>query len=123
MTKKCSEGLDLNFFMYWSTKKNFVKIGAPLVQKCSALPEYSQLWKFCKDDNFCADAADIYTMIFQITLLFTAVSNTWYALKHKCQQVQQDIEMQYYFSLLNYLRNQRDLRVIGLHEKCEMLEM
>ena len=42
MTKKCSEGLDLNFFMYWSTKKNFVKIGAPLVQKCSALPEYSQ---------------------------------------------------------------------------------
>ena len=24
------------------TKKIFVKIGAPLVQKCSALPEYSQ---------------------------------------------------------------------------------
>ena len=42
MTKKCSEGLDLNFFMYWSTQKIFVKIGAPLVQKCSALPEYSQ---------------------------------------------------------------------------------
>ena len=29
--------------MYWSTKKIFGKIGAPLVQKCSALPEYSQL--------------------------------------------------------------------------------
>ena len=41
MTKKCSEGLDLNFSMYWSTKKIFFKIGAPLVQKCSALPEYS----------------------------------------------------------------------------------
>ena len=41
MTKKCSEGLDLNFCMYWSTKKIFVKIGAPLVQKCLALPEYS----------------------------------------------------------------------------------
>ena len=43
MTKKYSEGLDLNFFMYWSIKKNFVKIGAPLVQKCSALPEYSHV--------------------------------------------------------------------------------
>ena len=43
MTKKCSEGLDLNFFMYWSTQKIFVKIGAPLVQKCTALPEYSHL--------------------------------------------------------------------------------
>ena len=46
MTKKCSEGLDLNFFMYWSTKKFFVKIGAPLVQKCSALPEYSHRLKY-----------------------------------------------------------------------------
>ena len=43
MTKKCSEGLDLIFFIYWSTKNFFVKIGALLVQKCLALPEYSQL--------------------------------------------------------------------------------
>ena len=42
MTKKCFEGLDLNFFMYWSTKKISSNFGAPLVQKCSALPEYSQ---------------------------------------------------------------------------------
>ena len=46
MTKKCSGGLDLNFFMYWSTKNFFVKIGAPLVQKCSALPEYSHRLKY-----------------------------------------------------------------------------
>ena len=37
ITKKCSGGLDLIFFMYWSTKKNFVKIGAPLAQKLSHL--------------------------------------------------------------------------------------
>ena len=41
MTKKCSEGLDLIFFHVLKHQKFFDKIEAPLVQKCSALPEYS----------------------------------------------------------------------------------
>ena len=46
MTKKGSEGLDIIFSMYGTPSRSFVKIWAPLPQKCSVLSEYSHKMNF-----------------------------------------------------------------------------
>ena len=54
MAKKGSEGLDIIFSMYGTPSRSFIKIWAPLTQKCSVLSEYSQelMWKMSKNFAF-----------------------------------------------------------------------